>query len=262
MTVLSKRALKVVAGPSFRPALTTLATAFVLSGCAGTAGLNLGALNGENAVEAKVDGEVAAATAGQETAKVPGKNAKAVAAAAAAGESKVAGDPKDVRVAFAEAKKLKAAGKVKEALAVLDKAGNAHPNHRGIAVERGLIALELGQSNVAQQHLSKTSPAEAKDWRALSGLGIAHASQGQQAEAQRYFKQALEIDPSNTTVMNNLAMSLILDRKVDEAEALLKKASQAGDAKPLVARNLALAQSLRVQQQQQAASSASPSATP
>lgn len=252
--------------------------ALALAGCAGAPGLNLASLGGTPAAEDNATGKgdakpaekpaadkAAAAENADGKDKAERKTAKSEPVPAAAPKAAVAAapEPKEVRVALVESRKLKAAGKPKEALAVLDKAAKTHPSHRALAVEQGLISLELGQAADAQKHLSKTDPADAKDWRALSGLGIAHASQGQQAEAQRYFKKALEIDPSNPTLMNNLAMSLILDRKIDEAEALLRKAPADVSTKQLVQRNLALAQSLKAQQERQASSAGAPqSATP
>lgn len=260
---------------SVRIASVGVALALWLSGCAGTNLLNLPAMqNSETTTaEAKTEGTERAKdgtekASAQDTA-VRAKDGKSAPAAAVAGAptqgttaSTSSADPKEVRAALAEARKLKATGKAKEALAALDKAAKAHPDHRGVAVERGLTALELGQATDAQQHLSKASATEAKDWRTLSGLGIAHASQGQQAEAQRYFRKALEIEPNNAILLNNLAMSLILDRKIDDAEALLRKASAGTDAKPMVARNLALAQSLKAQLERQAASEAAGAQAP
>ncbi len=239
-----------------------------LSGCAGINLLNLPQMQGSETTspEAKTEG---AERANAQDSLVRAKDGKGATAAAGATGGPVEGssgasnsDPKEVRAALAESRKLKAVGKSKEALGALDKAAKAHPEHRGVAVERGLLALELGQTTDAQQHLSKASASHASDWRTLSGLGIAHASQGQQAEAQRYFKKALEIEPNNAILLNNLAMSLILDRKIDDAEALLRKASAAADTKPMVARNLALAQSLKAQLERQATSEAPGSQAP
>ncbi len=230
--------------------LGALVIAVGITGCAGTTMLDGSTANvgeqtdesnkagGGKSVEKVAEGTNAAS--GPKTAKVTPVDVSTL--------PPISETPKEVQTALAEARKLKSTGKSKEAMAYLKKAGEAHPGQRALGVEHGLMALELGQPKQAQQILAKTAPADAKDWRALSGLGIAHASQGQQADAQRYFKQALEIEPNNATVLNNLAMSLILDRKVDEAEPLLRKASAVTGAKPEVARNLALAQSLKAQQ--------------
>ncbi len=154
-------------------------------------------------------------------------------------------NPKDPTLAMAYVRVLKSAGKRNEALAVLDAASDANPAEMMIAVEQGLLALELGQSVKAEGALQKAAGGRDRDWRVLSGLGIAASSQGNQKAAQRHFAQALEVSPNNPAVLNNLAVSLILDRKVDQAEAVLRRAGKAGAPRQQVAQNLALIKALK-----------------
>jgi Flp pilus assembly protein TadD len=154
-------------------------------------------------------------------------------------------NPKDPTLAMAYVRVLKSAGKRNEALAVLDAASDANPAEMLIAVEQGLLALELGQSIKAEGALQKAALGPNRDWRVLSGLGIAASSQGNQKEAQRHFAKALELSPNNPAVLNNLAVSLILDRKVDQAEAALRRAAKAGAPRQQVGQNLALIKALK-----------------
>jgi Flp pilus assembly protein TadD len=157
-----------------------------------------------------------------------------------------AASPHDSKIALGYARGLKKEGRLKEALAVLEAASSASaPPHRALIVERGLMSLELGQMAGAQKLLASVNDPKAKDWRVLSGLGVASASLGQQPEAQVYFQSALAASPNNATVLNNLAMSYMLDKKVDKAEQLLRRASKNAGTKPRVAKNLALAVSLK-----------------
>lgn len=153
--------------------------------------------------------------------------------------------PKDQAIALAYARGLRSGGKQKQALAVLDQASDGSADNRQFLVEHGLIALELGEADKARTLLMRTEPAKSKDWRVLSGLGVAHASLGQQSEAQKYFGHALAIAPNNPIVLNNLAMSYMLGRKIDQAEATLRQAASGGEAKSRVAQNLALAVALK-----------------
>ena len=159
-----------------------------------------------------------------------------------------AAHPRDPKLAISYARGLKQDGRLKDALTVLETASAAQapgkPN-RAVQLERGLLALELGQTVQAQQLLASVNDPKARDWRVLSGLGVASATLGQQAEAQRYFQSALELAPNNAAVLNNLALSYMLDRKIDRAEQLLRRAAKGGDSRPRVAQNLALAVSLR-----------------
>lgn len=59
-------------------------------------------------------------------------------------------NPKDPTLAMAYVRVLKRAGQRNEALAVLDAASDANPAEMMLAVEQGLLALELGQSIKAE----------------------------------------------------------------------------------------------------------------
>lgn len=153
--------------------------------------------------------------------------------------------PQDVAVALRYARHLKAAGKPKEALEVLDRAEGAGTSNVAFITEQGLLSLQLGDARKAQQLLSKAAPESTKDWRVPSGLGVALATLGRQSEAQKQLTRALELSPGNPIVLNNLAMSNILDRKVDKAEVLLNTAKNSGTQRPHVAQNLNLAMALK-----------------
>lgn len=156
-----------------------------------------------------------------------------------------AADPRNPSLSMAYVRGLKKAGKPMEALAVLDAVTEAVPGHNGLKVEHGLLALEMGQTEKAASVLEAAAGASSKDWRVLSGLGVATSSLGRQKEAQRHFAKALELSPNNPAILNNMAMSLILERKVDQAEAMLRRASKNGPPRQQVAQNLALTQALR-----------------
>ena len=156
----------------------------------------------------------------------------------------------DPRTSLTHARGLKKAGRTKEAYAALEAASQAAPDNRTLMVERGLMALELGKVAEAQQLLARSNDLKPKDWRVLSALGIAASSRGQQKDAQKYFKSALDASPENAAVLNNLALTYLLERKVDQAEALLRRASKtkSGDQIARVAQNLALAAAIRTEQ--------------
>jgi len=130
------------------------------------------------------------------------------------------GDP-DATIAYGRG--LKSSGRTKEALAVVEAAAGANPDNQQLVVEQGLLALELGHTQKAQHALLRASP-DNNDWKVLSGLGVAHAGTGQHAKAQDYFNRALVLSPNNPTVLNNLALSYILDKKVDKGRELLQQA--------------------------------------
>jgi Flp pilus assembly protein TadD len=134
-------------------------------------------------------------------------------------------DPANPAAALAYAKALRAAGAKTEASAVLETTAKAKPGDRQVALERGLIALELGDAANAEPLLRAAFDPKTPDWRLHSALGAALASRGKQPEAQAQFAKALELAPDQPSVLNNLALSYALDGKTAEAEKLLRKAA-------------------------------------
>ncbi|HWB45929.1 MAG TPA: tetratricopeptide repeat protein [Hyphomicrobiaceae bacterium] len=202
-------------------ALTALCLTLVLGACAGS-GLE------QTAALVKQDDPPAPAKAATR-----GSDLEALAAANKA-------DPKNVTTALAYARGLRATGAKAQALAVLDAAAADKTKDHRLQLERGLLALDLGQAAKAEVLLRQAVDPKAPDWRLRSALGAALASQGKQQEAQAQFAKALALAPDNPRVLNNLALSYALDGKAGEAVALLRKAQRAAPHDPQVQQNLAL----------------------
>lgn len=154
-------------------------------------------------------------------------------------------NPADPAAALAYARALRTGGAKSEALAVLDKAAANKSADRHLRLERGLLALDLGETAKAEKLLRQAHDPKAPDWHLYSALGAALASRGQQPEAQAQFAKALALAPDHPTVLNNLALSYALDGKVAEAEKLLRKARSGPAQTPQVKQNLALVLGLR-----------------
>ena len=152
--------------------------------------------------------------------KEPGKSAELDKLAAAH-----KADPANAAAAIAYANALRTSGAKTDALAVLATSAKTKPGDRQLALERGLLALELGDAAAAEAHLRAAHDPKAPDWRLHSALGAALASRGKQAEAQAQFAKALTLAPDHPSVLNNLALSYALDGKTAEAEKLLRKAA-------------------------------------
>lgn len=151
-------------------------------------------------------------------------------------------NPADAGAALAYSKALRTSGASTEALAVLETAAKGSPANRRLGLERGLIALELGDTARAETLLRAAHDPKAPDWRLHSALGAALATRGKQQEAQAQFSKALALAPNHPGILNNLALSYLLDGKGVEAERLLRTAA-AAKANPeagKVQQNLAL----------------------
>lgn len=140
--------------------------------------------------------------------------------------------------AIREARALRESGQKAEALSLLEKAPG---NDKDLALigEKGMLALETGQLEKAEKLLTKAQNPKSPDWRMQSALGSALSANGKQKEAQAQFAKALAQAPDHPAILNNLALSFALDGKHDEAERLLRQASnRASD--PQAKQNLAL----------------------
>src|SRR3546814_16343292 len=77
-----------------------------------------------------------------------------------------------------------------------------------------------------------------EDPRAYNALGILRDQAGEHAAAQILYRQALERDPANFSVRNNLGLSLALDGTRDEAIEVLAELAVDPQAGQTVLRNL------------------------
>lgn len=210
--------------------------ATALAACSGisTEQLETGALAPSQASDSKSEAK-------QKTAA----DAKPAASALAALEVKHRAAPNDPVSALAYASALKNANKTNEARDILAATHAAAPAHAEMAGALGLLELDLGQPAKAQKLLQAATAAADADWRYNSGLGVAHAVQGRPADARTEFQKALAKSPGNKTVLNNLAMTYVMDKKLDRAEGLLRQAKTGDSVPEAVAQNLQLAARLR-----------------
>lgn len=153
-------------------------------------------------------------------------------------------NPADAMAALRAARVLRSKGDRIGAVKLLDTAAVTHPNDARIAREQGLLSLELGQLEAAERQLNRAIAGGSTDWQTRSALGIALSGAGKHQRAQREFAAALKMAPDHPVILNNLALSYMLDGKRQEAARLLQIAAtgKAGDRK--VKGNLALAERL------------------
>jgi Flp pilus assembly protein TadD len=155
-------------------------------------------------------------------------------------------NPRDAQSALNYARNLKALGEKRQALAVLQQASMANPNHRGISGEFGRLALEFDQVSLAQKLLDQAEDPASPDWRIISARGTVLAKEGRYREAIPLYERALALAPEQASVLNNLALAHAMDGEVDKAEPLLRKAIVAGGQdEARINQNLALVLSLQ-----------------
>ncbi len=117
------------------------------------------------------------------------------------------------------------------------------PDHPALNQQLARIRVRGGQPQVALALFDRAAllqpSAEAEE-----GRGIALDMLGRHDEAQAAYRAALLQSPNLVSAQNNLAMSLMLTGRANEAVAVLEPLSRRGDAPARVANNLAVARSM------------------
>lgn len=134
--------------------------------------------------------------------------------------------PQTLEYALNYARNLKAMGRKREALAVLQQASSYHGQNRELAGEYGRLALELDQVQTAKSVLAFADDPTKPDWRIISARGTALAKEGSYKDAIPHFQRAMALSNSNPSVMNNLAMAYALNGQASESEQLLRQAAE------------------------------------
>jgi len=151
-------------------------------------------------------------------------------------------DPKDVDAALGLARNLRYGGTPKRAVLALDRALTILPKNPHLLAEQGRALIASGNSQAAIPPLSQSLEIRggADNWRTYSALGIAHDQLGRHDAARVAYGKARMISPENTTILNNLALSLAMSDQLAEAVSLLELAQKLPGATVQVRQNLAL----------------------
>jgi len=167
--------------------------------------------------------------------------------AAAAAARRWKRDPKDIRAGLAYAHQLELLGQKDEQLAVLKKLVSLHPRNMDLRARLGRAMLKAGRAVQAEGVFRAMIQGGHRDWKTLNALGSALAAQGRFAEARAQYALALKASPGNPKIVNNIALSHILEGNPARAEKLLREAlaTPEGRRETRIRQNLALALGLQ-----------------
>lgn len=149
-------------------------------------------------------------------------------------------NPADGTAVVNYVKNLKAMGRKKEALAILQQTHAQNTRNREHLSEYGRLALEFGQVSTAKALLERADDPAKPDWRVVSARGTVLANEGRYKEAIAYFERANQLAPGQASVLNNLAMAHAMNGEAAKAETLLRQAADAEGYDNRVRQNLAL----------------------
>lgn len=122
------------------------------------------------------------------------------------------------------ARALTTAGAPKDAITTLRRATSLHPTNAYALGELGTLLLADGQVASAAEVLQRASThaSSGNKPRTFRLLGVAYELGGQPEQAQGAFREGLEIDPDNLDLLSNLALSLSLSDKHEDAVIIVR----------------------------------------
>lgn len=153
--------------------------------------------------------------------------------------------PADAQVAIAYAQALRRNDQQQQAVAVLEQATIRNPKHQPLAGEYGRALAEAGRLQQALEVLSRAHTPDQPDWRVLNAQGAINDQLGNYKAARRYYTAALKIAPEESSILSNLGLSYILSKELKLAENTLRRASAKPGAEKRVRQNLALSLALQ-----------------
>jgi Flp pilus assembly protein TadD len=153
--------------------------------------------------------------------------------------------PQDKQITLALARNLRFAGNPQQAIAVLNSGTIAQSPDALTLLELGKDYLAADQLNLAKPTLERAKAAAPLNWEILSSLGVVYDYEGDYEQAQQQYDAALFMDPENPTVLNNKALSLAQQGRLDEAVTTMKVATDQPSASAQARQNLALLMALK-----------------
>jgi Flp pilus assembly protein TadD len=153
--------------------------------------------------------------------------------------------PEDIDAARHFTEALRLGGRAERAVQIAGEALQRHPEDPQLLMTYGLSQIAFGKPQDALRPLALVAQADARDWRARSALGVALDQLGRFAEARRAYQEALAIRPDDAAVLTNLGVSHLLAGEPEDAEPILRQASALPNAPPEARQNLAISIALQ-----------------
>lgn len=138
---------------------------------------------------------------------------------------------------------LTALGRYEEARIAYDAVLRRSPRSVGAQIGMGRLNLTTAPA-AAEVMFLNAAQLDPRNTTALNDLGVARDLQGHHAAAQQAYRQALGIDPQLSSAMVNLALSMAMTGKGDEAVRMLRPIASSPDASPKMRHDLAAALSM------------------
>lgn len=149
-------------------------------------------------------------------------------------------NPADSAAALQYARNLRYSNDAVTAINVLNQALETKPGDTQLLAERAKAAAAIGAFEQALPDIDRAIAADQSDWALYSARGVLLDRLNRQSEAETAYKQALALSPNNPKVLNNLALSLALAGRKEEAMENMRRAAAHPDASLQIRQNLSL----------------------
>lgn len=135
---------------------------------------------------------------------------------------------------------LRMGGRDAQALAVMQQVAIANPNNRTVLAAYGKAQAAAGQFQQALDTIGRAQTPDRPDWRLISAQGAILDQMGRAPEARQRYRDALDLQPNEPSILSNLGMSYVLTGDLRTAETYLRSAAGQPAADSRVRQNLAL----------------------
>ena len=155
-------------------------------------------------------------------------------------------DAKVVKVVVGLASSLRHLQQTPEAQAIILRALKDAPKDIDLRAELGKVQLALGEPLKSIQSLSLVdAEIDGARWDIKVALAVAYDRIAMYDQAERRYRQALELSPENPVIMNNFSLSLAQAGNLSEALKILERAAALPEATPRMRQNLAMLYALK-----------------
>jgi Flp pilus assembly protein TadD len=135
---------------------------------------------------------------------------------------------------------LRMNGRDAQALAVMQQVAISNPSDRNVLAAYGKAQAAAGQFQQALDTIGRAQTPDRPDWKLISAEGAILDQMGKASDARQRYRDALEIQPNEPSILSNLGMSYVLTGDLRTAETYLRSAASQPTADSRVRQNLAL----------------------
>lgn len=155
--------------------------------------------------------------------------------------------PGSVQRAVTYARLLDQAGEKAQLIRVLETTITHNPDDAKLIAYLGKELILSGRSKAGVEQLNKAIGMGEANWKNYSALGSGYDQSGQHDAARKAYNKALQLQPNEVAIHNNIGMSHILEGNLPAAETSLRAAQKLpeGEFNQTLRQNLALAVGLQ-----------------